>query len=122
MKPGPGDFRRVAEIGHVEPADDLGGDFARGAAQLLAQRHGAIGLVVAVAWILADAHHVDQCGQIGRRGQRRQGRGKTMAQFRQNIHAGGCDPSGAGLPGTAVRRSRFRQGTGPSGCLFSFRC
>ena len=44
---GPGDFGRGAEVGHVEPGDDLGGDFARRPAEPFRQRHGHVRLVVA---------------------------------------------------------------------------
>ena len=57
MKPGPGDFRRLAEIGHVEPGDDLGGQLLRLLVQLLAQGHGEVGLVIAEAGVLGAADH-----------------------------------------------------------------
>ena len=48
-----GHFRRLAQIGHVEPGNDLGGQFPRLLAQLLAQGHGEVRLVVAEAGVLA---------------------------------------------------------------------
>ena len=46
-EPGPGDLGRIAQVGYVELGDNLGGHVARRAAQRIAQRHRAFGLVVA---------------------------------------------------------------------------
>ena len=67
----PGDFRRLAEIGHVEPGDDLGGQLLRLLVQLLAQGHGEVGLVIAEAGVLGAADHFQPgLGLIGEGGQR----------------------------------------------------
>ncbi len=67
----PGDFRRVAEVGHVEPGDDLGGQLLRLLVQLPAQRHGEVGLVIAESRVLGAADHLQpRLGLIGERSQR----------------------------------------------------
>ena len=60
----PGDFGRGAEVGQVEPGDDLGGDFARRPAEPFCQRHGHVRLVVAELGILAAANEFDHFGRI----------------------------------------------------------
>ena len=60
----PGDLGRLAQIGHVEPADQFGGHVAWAAAEPFAQRHRQIGLIVAKRAILCRPHHVDQLGQL----------------------------------------------------------
>jgi hypothetical protein len=79
------DFGRMAEI--VEPSlgDQLRGHFARGLAELLGERHGAVGLVVAELSILRGADHVEQGGSVGC--PIRQSVAESRSQFTQNIHS-----------------------------------
>ena len=82
----PGDFRRLAEVGHVEPADDLGGHLARRPAQPLAQRHGEVGLVIAELRVLAAADHLQQFFRSSANSPRH---GGNVLQVGENAHAQG---------------------------------
>ena len=57
MKPGPAILGGSHKSSTASRADDLGGHVARRAAELLAQRHGEIGLVVAELRVLAGPDH-----------------------------------------------------------------
>ena len=63
----PGNFRRLAQLGHVERSHKLRRNLPRRLAQPLAQRHRAVRLVVAKLRILTRQHQRSQARQIGRR-------------------------------------------------------
>ena len=60
---GPGDFGLFEHVAEIEPADDLGGDVARLLAEDLAERHRAVGLIVAELRIRG---RLDELGVLGR--------------------------------------------------------
>ncbi len=79
-----GDFRRLAQIVDFQAADDFLGHFARRLAQSLAQRHRAVGLIVAEFGVLAGAHLSQQLGRIV--GHPGQSVGKSALNFAENVH------------------------------------
>ncbi len=83
----PGDFRLVAEVGHVEPADHFGGHLAGRTPQPLGQRHGEVRLIIAELGVLAAADLFQTL--VGPIGQSGQGRAKTLFQVGKDAHGGG---------------------------------
>ena len=84
MKPGPAISGLLAQIVNLQPPDDFGRDFPRRLAQLFAQRHGAVGLIIAEFRVLAGANLRQQLGRII--GQAGQGRFKPSLNFAKDVH------------------------------------
>ena len=84
-EPGTGDLRRIAEVGDAQIVDDLLGEFAWVGADLLRERHGAIGLVVAEFRVLRGADHHREGGRIV--GEFGQSCGEPAAEFSKDVHA-----------------------------------
>jgi hypothetical protein len=85
---GAGDFGRLAQIFELRGGNELSGDASRRLAELLAERHGEIGLVVAEFGVLGWADEVEQLGDFGRVGHEGgQGRSKAVFERGEDIHA-----------------------------------
>src|SRR5690606_1554970 len=98
-----------AQVIDLQSADDLAGDFARRASQMLTQGHGAVRLIVAELRILTGANVFDQLGGIVT--QRSKRSEKTGFQFVENIHAShrARENSSAGIISTGGCRPVNRQ-------------
>ena len=75
------DLGRLAQIPHVQFGDDVRGDLAGWGAQTLAQRHGAVGLIIAEPRILSGPDHFQQAARVVNK--LIQDRAKPVAQFQQ---------------------------------------
>ena len=64
-EPRAGDFGLVKQIAEIEPSDDVLSDVARLFAERLGERHGAVGLIVAMLGILRRLDHRDVGFGIG---------------------------------------------------------